>query len=641
VKAADTDAISRLRVFVSSTFEDLRLYRESVLESIHSLGNFTDDMVYWPADDRDARAYSVDRVRQSDLLVLVIAHRHGTGTIGTDCSIVEAEYETAVTNDIPILAFIIDDAYPWPPALCDWKNLEKLASFKDRLRTKHTVRYFTTPDNLARLVTESIASFVSKKTGARLFTFPSGKYLIEVSQRDRLATIPDVIVGLQRAEDGLPLLAYLQRSEDLNSFFLELEARKPNLSSVFPDEIVDELRSSLTSRKRLQKVEMLDGTTELLYVSKANLAALFRSLFSLIVEQCRSTAESSSTDAFKQFLRRLEDVTKSTVPAVVGTPETGQLQSTGGINRFLGISLSDDKLYSIGFKNGKWIEWHPFVLESLEANFPKTRFRVAGNEDVEGEINTLSDRLIQYAVDHLPNDEQLSSDLTFTIPRQSVGLVCLQVANAIAGYHSQKRRVHGDLKPSNVLLTDCGPRLVDAFEVTEGDPAPGWSPYWSAPELVTGQPVVFESDVYSFGRLLGDLVGGHVVGEVRKFKIPPEETGIDEVDLYFDPTLFLQRTSKVVPHAGRSKWRALIERCLRFRPEQRINISDATSQLKDLLVKYPLEGEVSIRIPGAICAARLPNGAHVIARMIVDGTRPPKIPEIAINEGSRMAFFDR
>jgi hypothetical protein len=62
-------AVTGLRIFVSSTFKDLREHRQAVLDSIHSLGSFTEDMVYWPADERDVRERSVDRVRQCDLLI--------------------------------------------------------------------------------------------------------------------------------------------------------------------------------------------------------------------------------------------------------------------------------------------------------------------------------------------------------------------------------------------------------------------------------------------------------------------------------------------------------------------------------------------------------------------------------------------
>jgi hypothetical protein len=63
--------------------------------------------------------------------------------------------------------------------------------------------------------------------------------------------------------------------------------------------------------------------------------------------------------------------------------------------------------------------------------------------------------------------------------------------------------------------------------------------------------------------------------------------------------------------------------------------------MQDLLIKNPLEGGIEIQFPGIICAAQLPNGSHVIARMIMDGSFPPKVSQTAARGGTQPVYFKK
>src|SRR5205809_4269703 len=141
-----------LRVFISSTFVDLQIYRQSVFNAILSCGFTGEDMIYWTADEREPTAVSVERVRQSDVVILLIAHRYGFIPEGTVHSITEQEYIAARQLDIPVLAFLVDEAVPWPPQYIEWEKRDQLAALKKRVQKELTIRTFKTPDNLAALV---------------------------------------------------------------------------------------------------------------------------------------------------------------------------------------------------------------------------------------------------------------------------------------------------------------------------------------------------------------------------------------------------------------------------------------------------------------------------------------------------------
>jgi serine/threonine-protein kinase Stk1 len=80
--------------------------------------------------------------------------------------------------------------------------------------------------------------------------------------------------------------------------------------------------------------------------------------------------------------------------------------------------------------------------------------------------------------------------------------------------------LHGDMKPSNVMLSEEGVRLFDfgLGQAVEGI-LPGlphlsrerfnaWTPGYAAPELLEGQPLSASADVYGVACVIYELAGG-------------------------------------------------------------------------------------------------------------------------------------
>lgn len=80
--------------------------------------------------------------------------------------------------------------------------------------------------------------------------------------------------------------------------------------------------------------------------------------------------------------------------------------------------------------------------------------------------------------------------------------------------------LHGDLKPSNVILTDDGVRLFDfGLGQAKDGLLPGlprlsrkriaaWTPRYAALELINGEPLTTSADVYAMACILYELSGG-------------------------------------------------------------------------------------------------------------------------------------
>jgi serine/threonine-protein kinase len=92
--------------------------------------------------------------------------------------------------------------------------------------------------------------------------------------------------------------------------------------------------------------------------------------------------------------------------------------------------------------------------------------------------------------------------------------IALQVARALGYIHTQKV-IHRDIKPENIHVTasgvvklmDFGIAKTEGLAMTRAGYVLG-TPYYMAPEQVTGQNITEQVDVYSFGVLLFELLSG-------------------------------------------------------------------------------------------------------------------------------------
>src|SRR5262249_38904584 len=145
-----------------------------------------------------------------------------------------------------------------------------------------------------------------------------------------------------------------------------------------------------------------------------------------------------------------------------------EIESVGGQNRFLGISLLDGNLFSVGWRETLWVEWRPFLLEDIPANFPKARFIVrAGHEGQfsEGDLERLPEEITQLARKFADESGVFRCEGYLQIPLQAVGQLLVLISSHVARLHKDEK-IHGDIKPENILLTAGGPILVDAFNIS-------------------------------------------------------------------------------------------------------------------------------------------------------------------------------
>ena len=149
-----------MRVFVSSTFDDLIVHRGIVEASLSMSGIPYNAMEHFGSTPRPSIVTCLNAVDSSDVFVGILGVRYGGYPPGLVQSYTQREYGRARSRGLPIFMFLIDErnavVAPEHMARDSADKQERLRSFKEFVLRHHTVSFFTTPEDLARLVLASL-----------------------------------------------------------------------------------------------------------------------------------------------------------------------------------------------------------------------------------------------------------------------------------------------------------------------------------------------------------------------------------------------------------------------------------------------------------------------------------------------------
>jgi hypothetical protein len=159
-----------VKIFISSTYEDLKSHRAVLEASLLKSAYQFDGMEHFTADSQPPIEVCLDAVRRSDVFIGILGMRYGSCPRGNRLSYTEREYRLAYTLKKPIFMFLIDEqkATIVPRDIENDRNkAEKLQVLKERVLKRHNVARFTTDDNLAWQVLASlrIAELRAKEEG--------------------------------------------------------------------------------------------------------------------------------------------------------------------------------------------------------------------------------------------------------------------------------------------------------------------------------------------------------------------------------------------------------------------------------------------------------------------------------------------
>jgi hypothetical protein len=208
--------MKQVRVFLSSTAEDMQNHRDRVALAIEQLGETNIRMETFGAQPEAPIDVCKREVASADVVVAMVAWRYGwvpPKDKGGDNykSITRIEVETAYDRGIPVLAFVVDPNYAWtqkkeqdsllekPPeeAASVKGRVDALKNFKEFLGSITTIKHFTTADDLTVQVTTSLSRWLQSKSEVR-----SANHLVspQIAERWPLAN-PQWVISIN--SDGL------------------------------------------------------------------------------------------------------------------------------------------------------------------------------------------------------------------------------------------------------------------------------------------------------------------------------------------------------------------------------------------------------------------------------------------------------
>ena len=180
-------------------------------------------------------------------------------------------------------------------------------------------------------------------------------------------------------------------------------------------------------------------------------------------------------------------------------------------------------------------------------------------------------------IDGLPLDGYVEANI-----RHETTLVqlLLKLAKGLEYVHRQFR-VHGDVKPANILVNAEGqPKLID-FALSQKASSEreilAYSPGYSSPEHISGSRLHAGSDIYSFGAIIYNLLSD---------KLLPK-------DAAFNPKndLFVEQL-KTLPFTPSKKLISILKRCLSTEPSARYpSMSQLCDDLDAILEKRTLQAD--------------------------------------------------
>src|SRR3712207_6604189 len=137
-----------VRVFISSTLQDLKVEREAVERALWQMRDAGVGAVEYfgslPETSREASLAELDR---SDVYVGIFASRYGSG-------IAEAEFRRAVERQMPILLYLKRPDVPLQSDLVEptEQGRRRLRALTRELEEHHTVSRFSNSQDLVTLV---------------------------------------------------------------------------------------------------------------------------------------------------------------------------------------------------------------------------------------------------------------------------------------------------------------------------------------------------------------------------------------------------------------------------------------------------------------------------------------------------------
>ncbi|MCZ6676345.1 MAG: DUF4062 domain-containing protein, partial [Candidatus Poribacteria bacterium] len=152
-----------MKIFISSTFVDLKDYRNKAAETVIQYKCQVLAMEYFGAQPEEPKTVCDREIEECEIFIGIYAHRYGFMPPGEKKSITRLEYELARKLGKDCLCFIVNDNHPWPPKLIEGDKAKELQEFLELVNKEVVTTSFTTPVDFVHKLATSLGKLLLKK----------------------------------------------------------------------------------------------------------------------------------------------------------------------------------------------------------------------------------------------------------------------------------------------------------------------------------------------------------------------------------------------------------------------------------------------------------------------------------------------
>ena len=390
---------------------------------------------------------------------------------------------------------------------------------------------------------------------------------VQLGSAQELATSPRVIVELGRAPDGLPWLMRADRSRELQTLFHVVPqvfglSRREDLPARVRDALEKDVAAGLMGVHDTD----VDGRARRAFVSRKKLKHLLGpTLFSQLLERHYPQADDLGDRGAQTNIGAVAtaDDDVSVLEAVDKAIDSLRAK------RHLLLDLASSQAYSCSVRDTDRAlrvpssPIRPLAFESLASFGGGSGVTVTLGAPSGSWTVPLTERdSLQAALTRVYNSGS-TGWTRYHVPRQELLQQLVSVARSVDQLH-RKERVHADLAPGNLLITEGGARAFDGLEVEAGEKAVAATFEWAAPEQIVGHPLDPRTDVYALGRIAAKILDGVVFGEQTVYIVPIGGGNSRRVELLKAEGVFIDITATSHERSWQRAWQDLLGRAVSY-----------------------------------------------------------------------------
>ncbi|MCX6583676.1 MAG: DUF4062 domain-containing protein [Candidatus Aminicenantes bacterium] len=156
-----------MKVFISSTYEDLKEYRQKAIEAVNRYKCIPLAMELFGARAEEATTVCDKEIRECDVFIGIYAHRYGYIPGGETKSITQLEYDLAKELGKDCLCFIVEKNILWNTEFMEMDKYAEINAFLGEVKKACVVESFKSPEDFMGKLSASLGNHIAQGMGKK------------------------------------------------------------------------------------------------------------------------------------------------------------------------------------------------------------------------------------------------------------------------------------------------------------------------------------------------------------------------------------------------------------------------------------------------------------------------------------------